>query len=191
MKKNSFLTFCFAFIPGAGQMYLGFIKRGVSFMAAFFLMIAISGNFRINAVMWLLPIIFFVAFFDTFNLARKLKENISVQDDFVFKTSELEGLFQHKKRNKYIGLAAVFVGVYWLFDNFVLNMLSDAVIRCFATTMPVVADNIYLVTRNIRNSAPSVIIAVVIIVIGIKLIKGTENKEKAQDIIEYKGEDVK
>ena len=30
MKKNGFLTFCFAFIPGAGEMYQGYMKRGLS-----------------------------------------------------------------------------------------------------------------------------------------------------------------
>ena len=33
MKKNGFLTFCFAFIPGAGQMYQGYMKRGLSMVA--------------------------------------------------------------------------------------------------------------------------------------------------------------
>ena len=32
MKKSMFLTFCFSFIPGAGQMYQGYMKRGLSLM---------------------------------------------------------------------------------------------------------------------------------------------------------------
>ena len=30
MLKNGFSTFCCAFIPGAGQMYQGYMKRGLS-----------------------------------------------------------------------------------------------------------------------------------------------------------------
>ena len=30
MKKNGILTFLFAFVPGAGQMYQGYMKRGLS-----------------------------------------------------------------------------------------------------------------------------------------------------------------
>ena len=30
MLKNGFLTFCCAFVPGAGQMYQGYMKRGLS-----------------------------------------------------------------------------------------------------------------------------------------------------------------
>ena len=35
MKKNGFLTFCFACIPGAGQMYYGYMKRGLSLITLF------------------------------------------------------------------------------------------------------------------------------------------------------------
>ena len=29
-KKNGFLTLCFSLVPGAGEMYMGFMKQGVS-----------------------------------------------------------------------------------------------------------------------------------------------------------------
>ena len=32
MLKNGLLTLLFAFIPGAGQMYQGYMKRGLSLM---------------------------------------------------------------------------------------------------------------------------------------------------------------
>ena len=38
-KKGSFLTFCFSMLPGAGEMYLGFMKRGASLMTLFFFII--------------------------------------------------------------------------------------------------------------------------------------------------------
>lgn len=34
-KKRGFWTFCFSLIPGAGEMYLGFMKRGLSMMCLF------------------------------------------------------------------------------------------------------------------------------------------------------------
>ena len=37
MKKNAFLTFIFACIPGAGQMYYGYMKRGTSLLVYFYL----------------------------------------------------------------------------------------------------------------------------------------------------------
>ena len=37
MKKNSILTFLFACIPGAGQMYYGYMRRGLSVAIVFWL----------------------------------------------------------------------------------------------------------------------------------------------------------
>ena len=42
MKKNAFLTFIFACIPGAGQMYYGYMKRGLSMITIFCLIIMAS-----------------------------------------------------------------------------------------------------------------------------------------------------
>ena len=35
MMKNGILTFLFAFCPGAGQMYQGYMKRGLSLITMF------------------------------------------------------------------------------------------------------------------------------------------------------------
>ena len=42
MKKNAFLTFIFACIPGAGQMYYGYMKRGTSLLVYFCLFIMLG-----------------------------------------------------------------------------------------------------------------------------------------------------
>ena len=36
-KKSRFLTFIFSFLPGAAEMYMGFMKNGFSLMMIFFL----------------------------------------------------------------------------------------------------------------------------------------------------------
>ena len=36
-KKNRFWTFLFSLFPGAGEMYMGFMKQGVSLMTLFLL----------------------------------------------------------------------------------------------------------------------------------------------------------
>ena len=42
MKKNGFLTFVFACIPGAGQMYYGYMKRGLSMITIFCLGVVVA-----------------------------------------------------------------------------------------------------------------------------------------------------
>ena len=41
-RKSGFLTFCFACLPGAGEMYLGYMKRGLSVMIAFWGLIFVA-----------------------------------------------------------------------------------------------------------------------------------------------------
>ena len=36
-KKNNFFTFIFSFLPGAAEMYMGFMKNGFSILAIFFI----------------------------------------------------------------------------------------------------------------------------------------------------------
>lgn len=68
MRKSRILTFLFALWPGAGQMYLGYMKRGVSLMGIFCLLISITGFLNLSFLFFLLPVIWFYAFFDTLNL---------------------------------------------------------------------------------------------------------------------------
>ena len=66
MKKNGILTLLFAFIPGAGQMYQGYMKRGLSLvlMAAAICM----ASALIPRIVVVLLVVFMYSFFDTFNL---------------------------------------------------------------------------------------------------------------------------
>ena len=69
MLKNGFLTFCCAFIPGAGQMYQGYMKRGLSLILTACLIGMVSS--LLDPVMLLLVVVWMYSFFDTFNLDRK------------------------------------------------------------------------------------------------------------------------
>ena len=66
MLKNGFLTFCCAFIPGAGQMYQGYMKRGLSLILTACCIGMVSS--LLNPVLLLLVVVWMYSFFDTFNL---------------------------------------------------------------------------------------------------------------------------
>ena len=61
-KKSRFLTFCCSLIPGAGEMYLGFLKQGVSIMSAFVIVYAIGG-FIFPPLTVFCAVIWFYSFF--------------------------------------------------------------------------------------------------------------------------------
>ena len=63
-QKRGFLLFICSLIPGAGEMYLGFFKQGISIMTLFWAIVAIAGGFSVrisgylsscNLVLQLLP----------------------------------------------------------------------------------------------------------------------------------------
>ena len=44
-KKSGFWTFVFSLLPGAAEMYMGFMKMGISLMGLFFGLFIIGGFF--------------------------------------------------------------------------------------------------------------------------------------------------
>ena len=66
MMKNGILTFLFAFCPGAGQMYQGYMKRGLSLITMF--CVAFGAGTLLGVLYVAMPIVWMYSFFDTFNL---------------------------------------------------------------------------------------------------------------------------
>ena len=85
MKKNGFLTFCFAFIPGAGQMYQGYMKRGLSLVGICCLAIAVGSLLPPlgNAALAVCCVVWMYSFFDTFNLRAQLGAGMAPADDYL------------------------------------------------------------------------------------------------------------
>ena len=70
MKKNALLTFIFACIPGAGQMYYGYMQRGLSLITLFcgcFILGALASPLALTCF-----IVWIYSFFDTYDLIRHL-----------------------------------------------------------------------------------------------------------------------
>lgn len=61
-KKNRLITFLWSLIPGAGEMYLGFMKRGACIMGAFWGLLALAGQLQLEIFLLLSPVIWFYSF---------------------------------------------------------------------------------------------------------------------------------
>ena len=66
-QKGKFLTFLFSLFPGAGQMYLGFMKMGGSIMMLFWGIIGFGVLLNLGVLYFLLPVIWCYSFFDAIN----------------------------------------------------------------------------------------------------------------------------
>lgn len=91
-RKNGFWTFCFAFIPGGGQMYQGYMKRGLSLMSMFMFVIFLSAFLGMGLLSLMLPVIWAYSFFDTFNIHSQTPEQAAQNpDDYLIDVSGLMG----------------------------------------------------------------------------------------------------
>ena len=82
-KKGKFLTFCCSLIPGAGEMYLGFLKQGVSIMTIFFLLFGL-GSVLFPPLIVFCAVVWFYSFFHTHNLNSLPEDEFyAIQDDYL------------------------------------------------------------------------------------------------------------
>ncbi|MBW6411615.1 hypothetical protein [Clostridium weizhouense] len=169
-KKGKFLTFIFSMLPGAGHMYMGFMKIGLSFMSMFFFLIFLSSWIGIGELLFILPLIWFYSVFDCANKAS-LNDNelLLLEDKYLFSIDKLVTLDKNifEKRRLVIGIVLLFLGIYLVSDN-ILNILH-----------PYISTEFGSVIRNFMRKAPQIIIGVAIVTLGVKLIMG---KKKEREI---------
>lgn len=182
-KKNGFFTFCCSLIPGAGEMYMGFMKRGLSLMSLFFLMLLLVSWLSIDPLLFIMPVIWLYGFFDTHNL-RSLPEDefYALEDDYINipGLSHSKELFESKYRILF-AITLILIGATVLWNN---------VWDIFGQVIP---DIYYYNIRNVLNNIPQIIIGCAIIVLGIYLIRGKkEELSKTNEILDLtdKGGDL-
>ena len=83
MKKNGILTLLFACIPGAGQMYQGYMKRGLSLITMFCLFIIVGSATGLDALVVGCIVVYMYSFFDTFNLRAQIIAENAPADDYL------------------------------------------------------------------------------------------------------------
>ena len=80
-KKSGFLTFIFSWIPGAGQMYMGFMRMGVSLMGLFWGILALSIFFNTGFLMLIDVVVWFYSFFHAHSLRAMDDEDFYALED--------------------------------------------------------------------------------------------------------------
>lgn len=162
MKKNLFFTLCFSFVPGAGQMYQGYMKRGVSILILFAAFCAIFATVAIPIFIIPLPVLYIYSFFDTFNIRNTIDKENKQEDKYLWDGSDLEELkksFNIPSAKKLIGIVLIFVGIYMILCNILPQILYDLDLNEVAR---------YL--RDLGSYITPITIALLSIVFGLKLI---------------------
>lgn len=128
MKKNAFLTFIFACIPGAGQMYYGYMKRGTSLLVYFCLFIMLGTI--ISPLVMGVAVVYMFSFFDTYDLIRYLVAGDPKPDGFLLPPDWQNQLSGAKtkmtpKMNKIIGWCLLLTGAYVMYDRVIWPIVSN------------------------------------------------------------------
>lgn len=164
-KKNRFYTFCFSLLPGAGEMYLGFMKMGLSLMSIFFGIVCIGAILELTPLIFLAIISWFYSFFHVHNLISLPDEEFyAIEDEYLFfdKYSSFDLNLVNGLR-KIIAACLIFVGIILLW-----NGVLDAIYNYIPAYM-------YSILNDITYRIPKILFGIVIIYIGIRMIRGKKN----------------
>lgn len=172
-KKNGFWTFLFSLIPGAGEMYLGFMKQGVSVMALFLGICAFCSFFQFDTGLFILPIIWCYSFFHVHNLNGLSDEEFaSLEDDYLFHLPENTELYLNRKMQVILAWACIIIGA-WALWKVILDLL-------YGILPSFIADLLY----SLSYYLPQVILSILLIGLGIHLIRGKKaqlDSEESED----------
>ncbi len=159
-KKSKFWLFIFSFWPGAGHMYLGFMKMGVSLMVGFLLSIAVVSITNIG-VLAVFPITLYIYSFFHANNIGGLDDGqfASMEDAYFF---GLEGMnfdrFRlERKSRKILAVVLIVLGICMLW-NVGFDLLRDYV----GWDNPVMKAIYY----TVRDEIPRCVIAIAVIWFG-------------------------
>ncbi len=174
-KKNKILRFIFSLLPGAGEMYMGFMKMGVSLMTLFFALIAISSFLRLDFIFFICIVIWFYSFFNVHNIASMPDEEFCMLEDncLIHFDQLLPTNFTLKLKNKTLGFFLIILGFYTLLREI------------WVMTSHLLPEEIVLMIDALFYSSPRFLVGIGIIMLGFYMIRGKKKElEQLEDIIE-------
>lgn len=170
-KRHGFLLFLTSCLCGCGQMYQGYMKRGLSLLLAIFALFAAAGFLMLGPLAFFTPVVWLYAFFDSYNLRRQIAQGTAPEDAYLFGLSDMDSQQMTallKKRHSVIGWVLVIVGAYLLYDTVVRRLGG------------ILWDWLYYF---LCYDLPRVIMTVLVIALGVWFIRGPRAKAAPADDI--------
>ena len=160
-QKNRFFTLVFSCCPGAGEMYMGLYRQGVSLMGLFFGTIALAAWLGFEELIFFIcPIVWCYSFFHTHNLRRMTEEEFAtVEDRFIF--ADYVNLDRDwkcsPKHRRVFGFVLLLIALSELWKQAMYLMERFFYIPDFAWAL--------------SHTIPQIVVAVVILVVALRLMR--------------------
>lgn len=134
------ITMALSIIPGAGHMYLGYQKKGLIIMGAFFFTVFFMGWLNLSLLLFALPLIWFYGFFDALHSVNGKNFN---DEEISFNFPDI--------RPEWIGWGLIIIGILIVIER-ILYPLIPYQIRNYVQTSIVsiifIAGGIRLLSKN-------------------------------------------
>lgn len=186
-KKSGLFAFLFSLIPGAGEMYMGFFKQGMSIMGLCILLGIVGSMLGISELLLFVPLLWFYSFFHVHHLRGLPPEEFyAVEDKWLFLNEEDISMTMGEEKNRRIGAVVLIVIGIWL----LWKVFTD-------TLMWIVPDFLREAFWGFENAVPRLVIGLVILYVGVCMLRGKKivpedsfayGKEKTEQKEEEGGE---
>lgn len=170
-NKSKAFTFICSFLPGAAEMYLGFMKNGLTLMLAFFISFMLPTALGAGDIF--IALVFVVWFYGFFH-AR----NLAGSDEATFAAMEDRYIWEEFCESKNIKLDKV-VANKWFAVILILIGVSALWNRVFDIVCRYIPESVWNDIYPVIDAVPGLVFAILVIIAGIVLIKG--KKESLTD----------
>lgn len=177
-KKNRFWLFVFSLCPGAGHMYMGFMRMGLSFLLGFMTMVAVTAFTQIDVLAVFPAVLYIYSFFHANNIGGLDDEQFAaMEDEYLFGIGDMGyDRFLVDKKNRSIAAAVLIImGITMLWR------VGFGILRDYINL-----DNFYVkaIFYTMKNDIPRVVIAIIIIWFGVRMLRGKRENDAKTEVIE-------
>lgn len=172
-KKNNFFTLVCSFCPGAAEMYMGFMKSGLSLLVVFAIPILIAiilygGDYLVI----ISGIVYIFSFFHARNIATAPQEQFDLlEDKYIWEEfmGEKPVIVPSKIYRKWAAAALILAGISGIWHSF--KNVIYIIIDCFRPN-----DYESMLADSIVSSVPRLAFSIFVIVIGVALVRGKKKE---------------
>ena len=172
-KKNDFFTLVCSFCPGAAEMYMGFMKSGLSLLVVFAIPILIAIILYGGDYLAIISgIVYIFSFFHARNIATAPQEQFDLLEDKYIWEEFMGGKpvsVPSKIYRKWAAAALILAGIsgiWYLFRNLIYNIIDFFRPNDYES----------MLADNIVSSVPRLAFSIFVIVIGVALVRGKKKE---------------